>query len=136
MENPLNLSGSEHSINHHSFPAEVQIYGYNSDLYPNMSMARQSVRGVVAVSLMVQIKGEEARMDHDHMHSGLGAIVNKLGNIKFSGEVTSLDQFSLHSVLPSTGEYVTYEGSTTYPGYRQSVKCFQFSNIFVGAGRL
>ena len=135
MENPLNLSGSEHSINHHSFPAEVQIYGYNSDLYPNMSMARQSVRGVVAVSLMVQIKGEEARMDHDHMHSGLGAIVNKLGNIKFSGEVTNLDQFSLHSVLPSTGEYVTYEGSTTYPGYRQNAKCFQFSNIFVGAGR-
>ena len=29
-------AGSEHSINHHSFPAELQIFGYNSDLYPNI----------------------------------------------------------------------------------------------------
>ena len=38
--------GSEHSVNHHSFPAELQIYGYNSDLYPNMTVAREEVRGL------------------------------------------------------------------------------------------
>ena len=51
-----NRPGSEHSINHHSFPAELQIYGFNSDLYSNMSVARQNVRGVVAISLMVQAR--------------------------------------------------------------------------------
>ena len=109
--------GSEHSINHHSFPAEVQIYGYNSDLYSNMSVARQNVRGVVAISLMVQVKGEEARMEHDHMHSGLGSIISKLSNIRNRGEYTNIAQLSLASILPSTGEYITYEGSTTYPGF-------------------
>ena len=48
--------GSEHSINHHSFPAEVQVFGYNSDLYPDMEAARKGVRGLVAISLMVQVK--------------------------------------------------------------------------------
>lgn len=47
--------GSEHSINHHSFPAEVQVFGYNSDLYPDMEAARKGVRGLVAISLMVQV---------------------------------------------------------------------------------
>ena len=47
--------GSEHSINHHSFPAEVQVFGYNSDLYPDMETARKGIRGLVALSLMVQV---------------------------------------------------------------------------------
>ena len=113
------MPGSEHSINHHSFPAEVQIYGYNSDLYPNMSVARQSVRGVVAISLMVQVAREEERRqlgDHDHSYMGLGAILSRLPNIKYSGQQTNIPQLSLATILPSTGEYITYEGSTTYPG--------------------
>jgi len=116
-----NRPGSEHSINHHSFPAELQIYGFNSDLYSNMSVARQNVRGVVAISLMVQVKGEEARMDHDHMHSGLGSLISKLSNIKNRGDFTNIAQLSLASILPSTGEYITYEGSTTYPGCWETV---------------
>ena len=48
--------GSEHSINHHSFPAEIQVFGYNSDLYPDIEAARKGVRGLVAISLMVQVK--------------------------------------------------------------------------------
>ena len=108
-------SGSEHSINHHSFPAEVQIFGYNSDLYPNISMARRGVRGLVAISLMVQVQ-DDHRESHNHMHSGLGAIISKLSNIKYSGESTNINEFALTSILPSTGEYITYEGSTTYPG--------------------
>merc|ERR1719225_2289661 len=60
---PDNLDGSEHSINHHSFPAEIQIFGYNSDLYDSMSVARQKVRGLVAVSLMVQLEDGGARLE-------------------------------------------------------------------------
>ena len=48
---------------------------------------------------------------------GLGAIISKLSNVQYSGEATNIPQLSLASLLPSTGEYVTYEGSTTYPGW-------------------
>ena len=48
---------------------------------------------------------------------GLGSIISKLTNVQFSGEATTIPQLSLASILPSTGEYVTYEGSTTYPGW-------------------
>jgi len=113
-------AGSEHSINHHSFPAELQIFGYNSDLYPNISVARKSVRGLVAISLMIQVQ-DDHRNDHNHMHSGLGAIISKLGNIKYSGDQSHIKEFSLLSLLPSTGEYITYEGSTTYPGCWETV---------------
>ena len=115
--------GSEHSINHHSFPAEVQIYGYNSDLYPNMSVAREEVRGLVAVSLMVQQEEAGARLkqDHSRSHSGLGAIIARLPNIKYSGQETTIPRISLAHIVPNTGEFITYEGSTTYPGCWETV---------------
>ena len=108
--------GSEHSVNHQSFPAELQIYGYNSDLYPNMTVAREHVRGVVAVSLMVQIKEARPEQDHSRQHSGLGALISRLSNIQFSGEETSVPRLGLADIIPSTGEFITYEGSTTFPG--------------------
>jgi len=114
--------GSEHSINHHSFPAEVQVFGYNSDLYPDMEAARKGVRGLVAISLMVQVADDaDRRQTGDHKYMGLGSIIGKLTNVQFSGEVTTIPQLSLASILPSTGEYVTYEGSTTYPGCWETV---------------
>ena len=34
-------SGSEHSINHMSWAGEIQIYGYNTQLYSNLSQVMQ-----------------------------------------------------------------------------------------------
>ena len=108
--------GSEHSVNHHSFPAELQIYGYNSELYANMTEAREKVRGVVAVSLMVQIKEARPEQDHSRQHAGLGALISKLDNIQYSGQESQVPRLSLAHIIPSTGEFITYEGSTTFPG--------------------
>ena len=120
---PDNLDGSEHSINHHSFPAEIQIFGYNSDLYDSMSVARQKVRGLVAVSLMVQLEDGGARLEQEHSrtHSGLGAVLARLANIEYRGEQTNIPRLSLAHIIPSTGEFITYEGSTTYPGCWETV---------------
>ena len=62
---------------------------------------------------------------------GLGAIISKLGNIKYSGDQSHIKEFSLLSLLPSTGEYITYEGSTTYPGQVDYVwaKCLNLKSI-------
>jgi len=108
--------GSEHTVNEYSFPAEIQLYGFNSDLYQNLSMAREQPGGVVGVSIMVQVRGQEPRMEHDHMHSGLGNIISMLSSIKYGGDSTRIKQLSLANLMPNTEDYVTYEGSTTFPG--------------------
>ncbi|GIY58790.1 hypothetical protein CDAR_227381 [Caerostris darwini] len=54
----------------------VQIYGYNSDLYGNMSEASQMSQGLVAISLMVQI-GEPTNMELRLLTSQLQHIVYK-----------------------------------------------------------
>ena len=33
-------TGSEHTVNHQSFPAEIQIYGFNTQLHSNLTVAR------------------------------------------------------------------------------------------------
>ena len=54
-------AGSEHTVGHHSFPAELQLYGYNSELYPNMSVAQERARGVVGIAVMLQPSDTKAR---------------------------------------------------------------------------
>ncbi|ERL85520.1 hypothetical protein D910_02939 [Dendroctonus ponderosae] len=50
-----NQQGSEHHIQGYSFPAEIQFYGFNKELYHNMSEAQHKSQGIVAISLMVQV---------------------------------------------------------------------------------
>lgn len=38
-----------------SFLFQIQLYGYNTDLYSNMSEAQMKSQGIVGVSLMVQV---------------------------------------------------------------------------------
>lgn len=109
-------AGSEHTVAHHSFPAELQLYGFNSQLYNNLSVAREFPGGVVGVAVMLQVRGETPLTNHDHRHSGLGLVVSKLKQVKYRGDSARLHQLSLASILPNTGDYVTYDGSTTFPG--------------------
>ncbi|CAN8012340.1 unnamed protein product, partial [Ixodes pacificus] len=46
--------GSEHSVSGFVFPAELQILGYNCDLYANVSEARQRAQGLVAVAAIIK----------------------------------------------------------------------------------
>ncbi len=46
--------GSEHTVDGKFFPAELQIMGYNAELFSNLSEASRHPNGVVGVSLMVQ----------------------------------------------------------------------------------
>ena len=109
--------GSEHSINQQSWPAELQLYGYNSQLYNNLSEAQEEPGGVVGVAVMLQIRGDTP----DKSSSGLSRLVSRLGQVKSRGDTARLHQISLASLLPNTGDYVTYEGSTTYPGCWETV---------------
>lgn len=41
-----------------SFPLQLQMYGYNSDLYQNMSDALNKANGLAAISLLIQVSNE------------------------------------------------------------------------------
>lgn len=38
---------------------QIQLYGYNSELYHNMSEAQQKAQGTVGISIMVQVRSLE-----------------------------------------------------------------------------
>ena len=46
-------TGSEHSVDGAFFPAELQMLGFNSVLYRNMSEALSHAHGTVAISVMI-----------------------------------------------------------------------------------
>ena len=49
-----NALGSEHAINGHFFAAEIQLYGFNADLFHNLSEGMMQPYGAVGVAIMVQ----------------------------------------------------------------------------------
>ena len=92
--------GSEHTISHQSFPIEIQLYGFNSQIYSNLTEARTYPGGVVAVAIMVTklyffvalnlcLKVQLRSAGHkpnqierqEHKQSGLGMIATKLGQV-------------------------------------------------------
>jgi carbonic anhydrase len=103
-----NHQGSEHHIHGYSFPAEIQLYGFNAELYHNMSEAQHKSQGIVGISLMVQIG--------DTPNPELRIITATFNKITYKAQYTSIRHLSLHTLLPETQYYMTYEGSTTHPG--------------------
>ncbi|KAG0427474.1 hypothetical protein HPB47_025488, partial [Ixodes persulcatus] len=60
--------GSEHSVSGFVFPAELQILGYNCDLYANVSEARQRAQGLVAVASIIKLFATRKLMQGDSFH--------------------------------------------------------------------
>ena len=106
--------GSEHAINGHYFPAELQLYGFNAHLFKNLSEAIKKPHGVVAVAIMVQ----EAERDDN---VGLRMITSVLKMVTFRGQSHPIHNLNLKEIMPDTTSFITYEGSTTYPGCWETV---------------
>eukprot|EP00095_Tigriopus_kingsejongensis_P005717 maker-scaffold459_size165548-snap-gene-0.26 protein:Tk05717 transcript:maker-scaffold459_size165548-snap-gene-0.26-mRNA-1 annotation:"carbonic anhydrase" len=106
--------GSEHAIDGYFFPAELQIFGFNSILFKNISDALRHPHGVVGVSVMVQESERTIR-------NGFGPITNHLKKVMYKGQNFPVSNVNLHELLPSTDDFMTYEGSLTFPGCWESV---------------
>ncbi|XP_042205849.1 carbonic anhydrase-related protein 10-like [Homarus americanus] len=65
--------GSEHLLDNKAFPAELQLYGYNSQLYRNFSQASGQVYGVVGIALLIQL-GERMTPELRVLLEGLDTI--------------------------------------------------------------
>ncbi|XP_063055962.1 carbonic anhydrase 14 [Engraulis encrasicolus] len=107
-------TGSEHTINGHSTPAELHIVHYNSELYENFSMAVTKRDGLAVLGVLMEV-GEET-------NEGYGSIVNYLSRIRHAGQKAPIPAFDVQTLLPSDlHSYYRYNGSLTTPPCYQSV---------------
>lgn len=105
-------SGSEHTVDGHAFPAELQIFGYNSHLYNNFSDALHRAQGIVAVSLLLQVG--------DLSNPELRIFTDQLDRIRYGGQTMQIKGFGVRGLLPDTKYYMTYDGSTTMPACHET----------------
>lgn len=105
--------GSEHKVSGRSFPVEMQIIAYNSDLYKNVSDASKSVKGLAIISVFMEVGTVHDKFIFD--------VVRTLRNIRQKNERAPIKDIPVSHIIPNTTEYVTYEGSLTYPGCFETV---------------
>ncbi|XP_050039967.1 carbonic anhydrase-related protein 10-like isoform X2 [Dermacentor andersoni] len=105
--------GSEHSVSGFVFPAELQILGYNCDLYANVSEARQRAQGLVALAVIIKLR--------DSANVELRLLTSQLLHLAFKGSHVAVKSVSIRDLLPDTDSYMTYEGSSTTPGCEETV---------------
>ncbi|XP_066148882.1 carbonic anhydrase-related protein 10-like isoform X1 [Euwallacea fornicatus] len=111
--------GSEHSVNGYTFPAEIQIFGFNSQLYTNFSEALHKAQGIVVVSLLLQ-RSRTFQLG-DLSNPELRILIDHLDDIRYGGNEASVNRLSVRGLLPDTEYYMTYDGSTTMPACHETV---------------
>nr|XP_053634323.1 carbonic anhydrase-related protein 10-like [Cherax quadricarinatus] len=94
-------------------PPQLQIYGYNAQLYRNFSRAASQVYGVVAVAVLIQLG--------DRTSPALSTMLEALPTVKYGGSSSAVHQLSVRELLPTTEQYLTYDGSLTVPGCYETV---------------
>ncbi|KAH8025753.1 hypothetical protein HPB51_011084 [Rhipicephalus microplus] len=112
--------GSEHSVSGFVFPAELQIMGYNCDLYANVSEARQRAQGLVALAVIIKLR-DSANVELRLLTSQLLHLAFKALRSVLSGSQVAVKSVSIRDLLPETDSYMTYEGSSTTPGCEETV---------------
>uniref|UniRef100_A0A1I7YH83 Alpha-carbonic anhydrase domain-containing protein n=1 Tax=Steinernema glaseri TaxID=37863 RepID=A0A1I7YH83_9BILA len=105
--------GSEHTVDFVRFPAEVQLIAYNTDLYTNFTEAMTQPRGLLAIAVIVDIR--------DVTNTELRKLTVASQSVTYKDSKTILKKFNVHGLLPKTTNYVTYEGSLTFPGCYETV---------------
>ncbi|CAH8857114.1 unnamed protein product [Trichobilharzia szidati] len=105
--------GSDHQINGVAFPAELQLYAFNFDLYPNYSSALSKPNGLAAVSIFCKIG--------DRSTPGMAALLSATEHVQLKGQFKRLHGLLLNSILPSNFQYITYQGSLPFPACHETV---------------
>ncbi|XP_065322712.1 carbonic anhydrase-related protein 10-like [Gordionus sp. m RMFG-2023] len=105
--------GSEHSINGISFPAEIQMFMYNSDIYSNHTIASNSMFGLVAISIFLKISNSTSPI--------LQKLFKDIHKIEYKGMNVNLEDVNLKDLMTNNEEYITYSGSLPFPTCQESV---------------
>ncbi|KAI4486179.1 hypothetical protein M0802_012503 [Mischocyttarus mexicanus] len=95
--------------------AMIQVYGFNAELYHNISEAQHKSQGLVAISLMVQYVYRQPSIALYYWQTDMHHEILAIPKL-WKSDTAQVSYLSLRSLLPDTNGYMTYEGSTTHPG--------------------
>ncbi|MFH4975321.1 hypothetical protein AB6A40_002030 [Gnathostoma spinigerum] len=112
--------GSEHTIDRVRFPAEIQFLAYNTDLYANFSEAMSQPRGLLAIAIIIDIG--------TITNTELRKLTVASQSITYKGWKTTLQNFNVYGFMPKTDDYISYEGSLTFPGCYETVTWIIMNN--------
>ncbi|KAM3608901.1 uncharacterized protein V6R79_006532 [Siganus canaliculatus] len=99
--------GSEHMLNSKQYAAEMHMVHYNSDMYPNMSMAADKSDGLAVLGVLIEI-GE--------FNPAFDQFLKFISNVKYRDQKVKVPGFNIRALLPARlDEYYRYDGSLTTP---------------------
>ncbi|EPQ04521.1 Carbonic anhydrase 12 [Myotis brandtii] len=112
--------GSEHTVGGKHFAAELHIVHYNSDLYPNASIASNESDGLAVLAVLIEMGSFNPSYDKIFSH---------LQHVKYKGQEVHIPGFSIEELLPERpAEYYRYRGSLTTPPCNPTVLWTVFRN--------
>ncbi|XP_041966199.1 carbonic anhydrase 12 isoform X1 [Alosa sapidissima] len=117
---PSLLPGSEHTINGKQFAAELHIVHFNSDKYPNVSMAVDKSDGLAVLGVLIEVGEFNPAFEH---------FLKYINGIKYKDQKIQVPAFNIRDLLPSRlDQYYRYDGSLTTPPCYPSVLWTVFRN--------
>ncbi|XP_042295467.1 carbonic anhydrase 14 isoform X2 [Sceloporus undulatus] len=124
------VGGSEHQVDGHAFAAELHVVHYNSEKYPNVSVAIHQPDGLAVLGIFLET-GKAVNKAYDH-------ILNHLDDIKYAEQEIQIQPFDVRELLPAhLGHYFLYNGSLTTPPCYQSVQWVVFHQpVRISIGQL
>uniref|UniRef100_A0A667YA94 Carbonic anhydrase n=1 Tax=Myripristis murdjan TaxID=586833 RepID=A0A667YA94_9TELE len=107
-------AGSEHMVNSRQFAAEMHVVHFNSDKYPNISMAVDKSDGLAVLGVLIEVRS-------------CGWV--KWLPIFINDQRVQVPGFNIRALLPARlDEYYRYDGSLTTPPCYPSVLWTLFRN--------
>ncbi|KAF7663220.1 hypothetical protein LDENG_00216040 [Lucifuga dentata] len=117
---PSRPAGSEHTVNSKQYAAEMHIVHYNSDKYPNISMAVDKSDGLAVLGVLIEV-GE--------FNPAFEKFLRFINGIKYRDQRVQVPGFNIRLLLPARlDEYYHYDGSLTTPPCYPSVLWTVFRN--------
>ncbi|XP_067235108.1 uncharacterized protein ca12 isoform X2 [Chanodichthys erythropterus] len=107
------FTGSEHTVNGKRFAGEMHVVHFNSDKYPNISMAVDKHDGLAVLGVFIEI-GE--------FNPAFDKFFKYINGIKYRDQKIQVPAFNIRALLPiRLDEYYRYDGSLTTPPCYPSV---------------
>ncbi|KAL5021223.1 hypothetical protein ScPMuIL_000378 [Solemya velum] len=115
--------GSEHTVDGHSFAAELHLVHWNADRYPTFKEAVDKEDGLAVLGVLFKVSSKD--------NASLDPICKSLQNISQKDKTCHIDEeFNPKKMIPeSPTDYWTYPGSLTTPPCFESVTWIVFREI-------